>query len=311
MVSPTASVDAWVLTHTGAQEVCRSVLLQNLWGGYGELLRVELRGGPREFVILKRVIPPESKRESVSDARKRRSYECERAWYRNGARGCGANCRVAEGIAVEKPLLLLEDLGAAGFHPKRPSINLQLQAGLRWLAHFHSRFLEAPPPGLWKRGTYWHLETRRDEWKRMPAGLLKDAAETLDLRLRNARFQTVVHGDAKPANFLWNPRGEAAAVDFQYVGGGCGIRDVAYLLNCCLGEEECEARIPGWIDYYFTALRKAIRADGNEAKAQELETEWRELFPVAWCDFERFLQGWSRPYAPGRYGQSLLRQALS
>jgi hypothetical protein len=71
-----------------------------------------------------------------------------------------------------------------------------------------------------------------------------------------------------------------AAVDFQYVGGGCGMKDVAYLLD-----DDRE------LDFYFSELRNRLSEDVD---ADALETEWRELFPVARLDYERFLDGWRR-----------------
>lgn len=84
------------------------------------------------------------------------------------------------------------------------------------------------------------------EWDR-----LRGVAPTIDCRLKgygpNSAFssahRTLVHGDFKPANLLFC-RGESkgdssggdacscAAYDFQYCGGGYGVRDVAYLLSC-------------------------------------------------------------------------------
>jgi hypothetical protein len=293
---------SWVLSCVGGDALLESTLLHNLWGGYGELRRLRL-SGPIGSVILKRVVPPELADGSVSDARKRRSYVVERNWYLQGSRRCDQHCRVAHCYAAEPSLLLLEDLDAAGFRPGRPP---QIRAGLHWLAHFHSRFLGQSETGLWEQGCYWHLETRRDEWDRMPAGPLKDAAATLDARLRGARYQTLVHGDAKPANFCWHPDGNAAAVDFQYVGPGCGIRDVAYFLDCCLGYNGREEDALGWLDVYFTCLREAMLADGH-TDAVPLELEWRSLFPVAWADFCRFEQGWGAPGPLTPFSQTQLR----
>ena len=138
----------WVLARTGARKITGSSLLQNLWSGYGELLRLSLAGAPMESVILKRVVPPTGARESTSDARKRRSYIVEQAWYRSGSQLCKEGCRVARCLGVEKSLLLLEDLGTAGFFPGRPRGERDVRAGLSWLAHFHARFLGEKIEGL-------------------------------------------------------------------------------------------------------------------------------------------------------------------
>ena len=82
--------------------------------------------------------------------------------------------------------------------------------------------------------------------------------------------------------------GQVAGVDFQYVGGGCGMKDVAYFIGSCLNESDCERLEPKLLDTYFTYLHKAL-GKKNEA----LEKEWRPLYRVAWADFHRFLKGWS------------------
>ena len=295
----------WVFSRTGTQSLDGCTLLQNLWGGYGELWRLGLRGGSVDSVILKVVIPPEAAKSSVSDRRKRVSYEVERAWYQQGSRLCSDDSRVAGCYGVEAPFLLLEDLGTAGFHPGRPP---NIRAGLSWLAHFHARFLGLSLPGLWGQGSYWHLETRQEEWQRMPAGPLKESAAAVDRYLRQARYQTLLHGDSKPANFCWNASGQAAAVDFQYVGPGCGIRDVAYFLDCCLSYTGSENKVESWLDYYFEILEQALRRYGHQADG--LEAEWRALFPVAWTDYARFMQGWGRPSALSAFSQKQLKRAL-
>ena len=95
-----------------------------------------------------------------------------------------------------------------------------------------------------------------------------------------APVQTLVHGDAKPANFCFGDDG-VAAVDFQYVGGGVGVRDLVYLLGC-LPERRLRLEHDRWVRRYFDRLGH------DEAKAC-----WEPLIPVAWADFERFLAGWA------------------
>ena len=115
------------------------------------------------------------------------------------------------------------------------------------------------------------------------------------------RFQTLIHGDAKPANFLWNSQFQAAAVDFQYVGSGCGVRDVAYFLDGCLGSQECWH----WLDIYFEHLSRALY---HFSLRQQVLAEWRALFPIAWCDLLRFEQGWGAPGQLTAFSRQLLEQ---
>jgi Phosphotransferase enzyme family len=261
--------------------------IQSLWSGYGELARISLDGfDAAPTAIVKHVHPPTDE-QTISHARKRRSYDVELAFYRDVAPRCDATCRVAKLYAAERTdddwLFLLEDLDAAGFSARllddthSPALDL----ALGWLAAFHARFLDTTFPSLWPIGTYWHLATRRDELPNIRSRAIRDRADDLAATLDAARFQTLLHGDAKEANFCFTPDHTAcAAVDFQYTGRGAGIRDVAYLLH---GHHD------GALDIYFRALRAALP---SHVDAAALESEWRTLFPIAQQDFARFLAGW-------------------
>jgi hypothetical protein len=271
-------------------------LLQELWGGYGSLSRRRTPDGMTE--IVKDVRWPSGKGD-LSHRRKLRSYQVEAHWYRHWAGRVPDSCRIAALRGVQsRPdgmLLVLEDLDAAGYARRSSSLRRDdLHAAVDWLARFHAAFLGAAPEGLWKEGSYWHLGTRPDEWKAMPTGPLREAAAEIDRRLAGARFRTIVHGDAKPDNFCLGAAGSIAAVDFQYVGGGCGMRDLAYLLDDFRGGILDDSPTRAVVDRYFATLRHALRHDPlHGPQADAIEQEWRDLFPVAWLDFQRFLQGWS------------------
>ncbi len=248
-------------------------------------------------------------------------------------------------------LFVLEDLDAAGFSRRthHPSPR-ELRGCLRWLAWFHAVGLvqraqgsgvaertekrrsqlgpppltplergspspapdqQASQPPIWPTGTYWHLATRPDELAALPAGPLRDAAPLIDARLRGARWQTWVHGDAKPANFCFRPRAQGgapdaadahgqpvAAVDFQYVGGGVGVQDVAYLVRGA-----AQADVDAALETYLAQLADALgQLDAARAgvDAAAVVAEWRALLPWAWADYHRFVAGW----APGFQAQA-------
>ncbi|MAQ15033.1 MAG: choline kinase [Sandaracinus sp.] len=278
----------WIRAHSGAAPAGATERVQSLWGGYGELLRVPLVDG--RSVIVKEVRPGHGG--GVSHERKLRSYDVEHAFYRDHAPVAGA--RVARCLATERSSdgwrFLLEDLDRAGYAGRaRVLTGSQTAHALDWLARFHARFLDRAPDGLWDEGTYWHLATRPAELAELPEPALRSAAAAIDARLRAGRFRTLVHGDAKPANFCFGADG-AAAVDFQYVGGGCGMKDVAYLLFAHRGWGAGDGGTGPLLDHYFAALRSAL-APGLDGEA--LEAEWRRLYPLARVDFLRFMAGWS------------------
>jgi hypothetical protein len=315
-------VEDAVLEATGASRIVGAHVVQSLWSGYGHILRVAVEGAPSS-VIVKRVRWPTAHQHprgwatDRSHERKVKSYAVEASFYREVAALCDAACRVPQLLssssADDGVLLVLEDLDAAGFDGRRRNVTpTELRACLSWLAAFHATFLGHPPGDLWTTGTYWHLATRPDELAAIGDARLARAAPALDRRLSDARLQTLVHGDAKLANFCFAADGAVAAVDFQYVGGGCGIKDVAYFLGSCLDEEACDAQEDELLAVYFDALRSAIAARRVDVDIETLVDEWRGLYPVAWTDFYRFLAGWS----PGHwkvhaYTRRLAREVLA
>ena len=314
-------VRARVCAATGAQGVSRVEPLQRLWSGYGQIARVWLDGGTTSSVVVKWVQPPAAVSEDPrSHARKLRSYAVEQSFYLRHAPRSPPGCRLARALACEQLadqwLFVLEDLDAAGFSERRARLSARdMPVCLEWLAQFHATFLGEAQAArdLWPVGTYWHLATRPDELARSVDPELREAASWLDARLRSARHRTLVHGDAKLENFCFSrDLTRIAAVDFQYVGGGCGVADVAYFIGSCLDADACAAHAPALLDHYFACLQRALLTQQLRAAASEVEAEWRALYPVAWADFCRFLSGWAQEgYARTPYDEHMIGLALA
>ena len=317
-------IETAVLQATGSTAILRQETLQSLWSGYGAIKRYVLSGGAHRSVIVKHVQIPEQPSHprgwntARSHARKVRSFEVETHWYRHLSQACNHHCRVAQCLATHQRdgefLMILEDLDAAGFAKRLTTATLaQMRPCIDWLARFHATFLGKTANGLWPIGTYWHLDTRPDELDALEDKALKHAAAKIDRALRDCPFQTLVHGDAKLANFCFADDYQAvAAVDFQYVGGGCGMKDLAYFIGSCLDEDECAAHEQTLLDGYFNALKRALDEQGKSGLASEIEAAWRPLFAYAWTDFHRFLKGWSPDHWKiNRYSERLSQHVLA
>eukprot|EP00884_Botryococcus_braunii_P008168 jgi/Botrbrau1/17352/Bobra.0015s0096.2 len=173
---------------------------------------------------------------------------------------------------------------------------------LSWLAAFHAAFWEVPlPPGLWEQGTYWYLDTRPDEFEEMGSEWsdLKRAAPLLDRILKgydspsaeqpSGRYRTLVHGDCKSENILFSKdRGRCAMYDFQYVGGGYGARDIAYLFTSSVSGMALQESEEELLRHYHAELAHRL---GSRLGDYSLEVLQRH-FDVAVADLVRFLAGW-------------------
>ncbi len=315
-----------------ADHVISTQLIQSLWGGYGELFRASLQGSQYSTVIVKHIKLPQPQHHprgwnsQLSHQRKLKSYQVERHWYQHFANDCLTQCPVPRCLHVEEHndeiLLIIEDLATQGFSQVYTSAEVtietaiepqQIQACLSWLAYFHAQHMAMAPEGLWGCGSDWHVATRPDELAALTDTALKQAAPLLDQALRACSFQTLIHGDAKLANFCFTVGGDrVAAVDFQYVGQGCGMKDVILLLSSCLPFQQCEQAVPELLNYYFAVLQQALSKYQPQLDPQAVENEWRPLYCVAWADFQRFIKGWS----PGHwkinnYTERLTHHALA
>ena len=267
-------------------------VIQTLWGGYGELVRLTFLD---KSVIVKHVKLPKPSQHpcgwnsDFSHQRKLHSYQVEVNWYQGFSTPSDERCRIPQGLKCFQTenewLIVMEDLAEAGFGSTTTQANKNhLRASLYWLANFHARYMHTQSNLVWEVGTYWHLETRLDELKVLKKSALKDFAQHIDDTLKRTCYQTLVHGDAKLANFCFDDDGShCAAVDFQYVGHGCGMKDVVLFMSSAVEPASC-------------------------AKMQE----WRALFAVAWADFQRFIKGWSpNHYKINPCTESLTASALT
>jgi len=304
--------------------------IQSLWSGYGSIKRFSVEGGNRDSVVVKQVKLPDQQHHprgwntNLSHQRKIKSYQIESEWYRQWGKECDSNCRIPVCLALESCddefLMVLEDLDASGFSIRKNSVSIvEMQSCLRWLANFHATFMGKTPTGLWPVGTYWHLDTRPDELLALDDLALKNVAPEIDRLLREGRYQTFVHGDAKLANFcFWDASvlnseaQEVAVVDFQYVGGGCGMKDVAYFIGSCLYDEDCARYETELLDCYFSELNAALKMLDSHVNSKAVEQEWRALYPIAWTDFHRFLKGWSPSHKKiHSYSERLARDVIA
>jgi len=282
---------------------CEEVeVIQSLWSGYGKISRYQLSYSYIKSVVVKQIQlqkPNSHPRGWLSDVghqRKLKSYQVENSWYESWNHLCTNMSKTPHYIGSYEEegrlYLVLEDLIV-----KYPLVikNVALEEiklCLKWLANFHATFMMKEPDSLWKIGTYWHLDTRPDEWKQIDHETLKSKAKEIDAILNNCDYQTIIHGDAKLANFCFSKdKKQVAAVDFQYVGGGCGMKDVAYFLGSCMTSNELFKSEKELLDYYFKILREALK-ENPEINLDKLEIEWRSMYKFAVTDFVRFMLGW-------------------
>lgn len=281
--------------------------LADVWGGMGSIQRitVRLRSGRELSFVAKLISMPQCV--SEGDKRKRDSYVVEANFYELG---CAVQLQQA-GVDCPQPLLVersdddtritlcMSELEGqqTGYMSER-----HMDAALAWLARLHGMYWGCRADeavsrgGLQPQGCYWYLDTRRQEYERMPddgwMGRLRLAATGLDARLKADCMQAVVHGDAKPANMLFRIHEGVMRVgycDFQYTGKACPAKDLAY---CLLGADDRslgDERLLAYLTRYLELLAPVLTAHGDEAPTLR---QLHASYCLAMCDFARWMAGW-------------------
>lgn len=299
--------------------------IQTLWSGYGEIVRLIFVDSNKKIntIIVKHVkLPkpsfhPRGWNTNLSHQRKLQSYQVEVNWYQEYSKNIDEKCRFPKGLKTfqnkNEWLIVMEDLSSLGYTTTPCyAYKSHLNSSINWLANFHAKYMNSRSNLLWEIGTYWHLDTRPDELELLEDIELKTYAKSIDEVLKNTKYQTIVHGDAKLANFCFNHDGTScAAVDFQYVGHGCGMKDLAYFMSSAI-EAEVSDKMEAWVlETYFKALKEALEFYHPTLNFEEIKKEWKPLFSLAWADFQRFIKGWSpNHFKINSYTEDLTKKAL-
>ncbi|EKM55030.1 uncharacterized protein PHACADRAFT_142873 [Phanerochaete carnosa HHB-10118-sp] len=314
----------------------------SLWSNYGYIYRLHLSSEPHTL-IFKSIHPPAVAHPDESHLRRLLSYDVERWFYRHLTSRLPETVKVAKDYPLQSDAehsLLLEDLSIEFPYPASGSLDRDATTCvLHWLSGFHGTFFRThsregavrlplvPPPmqwksgesaGVWERGTYWYLDTRREELEQtneddyswlMPwvekVRLVNDAVNH-----EVEAYGTLMHGDVKGANIVFNrdpyPRrgGKAsssatelalccALYDFQYVGLGLSTLDLVYFLGTSVEPKLLRSLADEReiLQEYFDRFQEVAArepADGSEYTFDKFWAHW-ELSIVDWC---RFMAGW-------------------
>lgn len=275
-------------------------VLGNLWSNCGQIVGCELDS---KVCVVKAInVPSHINHPRITQSdfalnRKRQSYLVEYNWYRDYSQHLPHQAEAIICIDTIKKqqqfALVFADFKNTGFRQAK-SHDEDINAIIKWLANFHAFNLNKQPGNLWHTGSYWHLDTRPDEWQKISDDKLKAHASAFDKKLKQSQYQTLIHGDAKLANFAFNKTTKKVrGYDFQYVGKGVGIIDLMYFLGSCLDEQQLCDKADVFLNNYFTHLESALNEFNHDINRDALISDWQALWPIAWADFYRFLAGWN------------------
>jgi hypothetical protein len=96
-------------------------VIQSLWSGYGELVRLVFQ---EKSIIVKHIKLPKTSKHprgwntNLSHQRKLHSYEVEVSWYEKFSKNVDNNCRIPQGLKCfqkdDEWLIVMEDLASLG-----------------------------------------------------------------------------------------------------------------------------------------------------------------------------------------------------
>lgn len=168
---------------------------------------------------------------------------------------------------------------------------------------------------LWLNGGYTYLATRRKEYAALaedadsewsmplcqpPRGSLLSVAEMAAAFLTPSGrpFETYIHGDVKSENLFTTPGGDKVAFfDFQYVGLGLGVCDLAKLFTCSVPLEmlvdDADGPLPeeltmcqGEMQLLERYRQHLLAEDGSKVYGWDAFQRHWDTALVDWCRFQ-------------------------
>ena len=138
-------------------------VIQSLWGGYGELVRLRFQNKSSQIksIIIKHVKLPKTSEHpygwnsDLSHKRKLHSYQVEVNWYQEFSKSLDERCRIPQGLKCFQSnnewLIVMEDLEEVGFASIIKQANKNhLKSSLYWLANFHARYMNTRSDLIWE-----------------------------------------------------------------------------------------------------------------------------------------------------------------
>ncbi|TID27978.1 hypothetical protein E6O75_ATG00745 [Venturia nashicola] len=190
------------------------------------------------------------------------------------------------------------------------------------LQHFEETNSMTARQGVWLNGGYTYLATRRDEFDDLcfsgsewaaalctRANDVKDGPSIAEIVAKSlspsadgskegpiSDYETLIHGDVKSENLFTTTNGDRVAFyDFQYVGLGLGVCDLAKLFTCSVPERMIESPAsksmgmgPGEEKLLKRYRDKLTQASGKDYKWDVLVKHWER----ALVDWLRFQASW-------------------
>ncbi|KAE9992692.1 hypothetical protein Vi05172_g8730 [Venturia inaequalis] len=191
------------------------------------------------------------------------------------------------------------------------------QMNLPPLQHFEKTKSMNANQGVWLNGGYTYLATRRDEYDDLcssgsewaaslcaQSNHMKDAPSVAEIVAKSlspfaggneersiSQYETLIHGDVKSENLFTTASGDAVAFfDFQYVGLGLGVCDLAKLFTCSVPEWMLETPLSNKIGMGAGEEKLLRRYVGRITEISGKDYEW-DIFVSHW---ERALVDWLR-----------------
>ena len=287
--APLGSLRDFSYAPVGTGQMCDSFRLTLDWEG---------NTGPATIIAK----CPSTDESSRHIAKLVRNYELEISWYRDLAAITPVNCPECFHAEIDTNgidfVLLLDDRAPAGQGDQllgandaqmRPAI---AEMALLHAAHWNSDILHRYEwlnystankelvrqllPGLYPGFCQRYKGRLSSEILDMGQGLVDNIGAYLDTQ---TAVRTVVHGDFRLDNLLFSPNGKVTVVDWQTVGTGSPMADLAYFIGTSIADPAArEASERGLFEHYLAQLALA----GVSASAED---NWHDYRLYAFSGF--------------------------